>query len=69
MTLGKATLHRLAAGVAGLDEVPGGSLPRGYSLRPINDEGIHIGPMRADYEGLLGGRPSLRPGWGDGRHA
>ncbi len=30
----------------------------------IDDDGIHVGPMLADHEGLLGGRPSLRPGPG-----
>jgi circadian clock protein KaiC len=29
-------------------------------LFSIDDEGIRIGPMLADYEGLLGGRPTLR---------
>ncbi len=38
-------------------------------LFQIDDEGIRIGPMLADYEGLLGGRPSRRPGQGDGRLA
>ena len=57
-------LQRLMAVV----KVRGSAHSKELRLFDIDDDGIQLGPMLADHEGLLGGRPTRRwPPFGDGR--